>query len=766
MLTKSGAKLMDFGLARATGMAGPSSSGVSMAALTQSPTMAQPLTAEGTIVGTFQYMAPEQLEGKEADARSDLWSLGCVLYEMATGRRAFEGKSQASLIAAIMHVAPPALSEVAPLTPAGLERVVSACLAKDPDERIQTAHDVKLQLGWTTGEGSQAGAPAVVVRRRRSREAAAWVVGVLGVLAAAATLLLPRGGVGPVIRAIIPHPPNALFLFVGDNAGPPEISPDGRHVVFVAVDAERGARLWVRDVAALESRPLNGTENATFPFWSGDSRSIGFFADQKLKRVDLATGQVFAICAAPGGRGGTWNRGGQIVFAPDFQSDLSEVAAMGGEPRAVTHRDTLRQTTHRWPQFLPDGRHFLYFAGNHGNVAGPDNGVWIGSLDGRDNRLLLAAVSDAHYAEGYLFFVQDSVLMARPFDASSLSFRGDAAPTAERVQFDPTTWKANVSLSNAGLMIYQPVGGRQGSQIRLLDRAGHVLKTAGESGNHFSVRLSADGGRIIYSSQVLPNGDVFVYDFARDLTRRLTLTEDDEDMPTPSPDGRLIAFTSAGNNVVISAAPRQYVIKTLPLDGVGTPRVLYRGSRDAWPLDWSDDGRSMLIGAGNFSTVAADSIGVLSLDSPGPVRWFAAPAGTVNFGRFSHDGHWLAYGTVGVPEPQIYIQPVPTASTMPGAETSGRLQITSHGGVLPHWRKDDRELYYSRPDGMIVAVSLTPGTMQPGPEIPLFRAVLRPYFQALDVSPDGQRFVVNVLASEGAAPIALVSGWKQDLKPR
>jgi Tol biopolymer transport system component len=767
MLTKSGAKLMDFGLARATGMAGAASgSGMPQAALTQSPTVAAPLTAEGTIIGTFQYMSPEQLEGREADARSDIWALGCVLYEMATGKPPFEGRSQASLITSIMSSEPAPISKVSALAPPALDRVVGACLAKDPDERIQTAHDVKLQLGWLTGEGSQTAVGPAPVRRRRASQWAPWAFGVVGLLVAAAALWLARDRQGPVIRAIIPQPANALFLFFGDNSGPPVISPDGRQVAFVAVDAERGARLWVRDVASLTARPLAGTENATYPFWSPDSRSLGFFADLRLKRVDVATGQVFGICPVGYGRGGTWNRRGQIVFSPDFQSDLAVVPAMGGTPRRITTRDTLRHTTHRWPEFLPDDRRFLYFAGNHANVNGPENELWVGSVDGRENRMLLPAATEAHYADGFLFYVQDSVLMARAFDPGSLRFRGEAIPTAERVQFDPTTWKANFSLSRAGLLVYQPIGGRQGSQIRLLDRTGRVLKIAGESGNHFNVRFSPGARGVVYSSQLLPNGDIFAYDFDREITRRLTQTEDDDDLAVCSPDGQLVAYCSLVRSDRI-AGPRHYSILVAPFDAIGAPRRLYRGPRDVWPLDWSDDGRMLLIGTGNLSSILADSIGVLDVHDPPTVRWLASPPGPISCAGFSHDGRWVAYGTGGVPEPQVFIEPVPALTGSAAPRHGARLQVSSHGGGIPRWRGDDRELYFARPDGMIVAVPLAAGTLQPGRETDLFRAILRPSVQAtLDASRDGQRFLVNVLASEGAAPIVLVSGWKQALMAR
>ena len=344
MLTKSGAKLMDFGLARATGLGSTSE-------LTSSPTMAAPLTAEGTILGTFQYMAPEQLEGGDSDARADVWALGCVLYEMATGTRAFGGTTQASLISAIMRDQPRPLGELAPATPPALDHLIRVCLAKDPGERIQTAHDVRLQLQWIAEGGSQVGAPAVDATTRRAGSWVTWTGWGVGALALGAAVLLSMKPAGTpearVTRTIVQAPPDALFLFAGDNAGPPVLSPDATRMAFVAVNEHGGAALWVRELSALTAVPIPGTENATYPFWSADGRSIGFFADQKLKRVDIATNQVMGLCGAAGGRGGTWSRAGVIVFAPDFQSDLAQVPAMGGAPVPVTKRETPKQSTHR-----------------------------------------------------------------------------------------------------------------------------------------------------------------------------------------------------------------------------------------------------------------------------------------------------------------------------------------------------------------------------------------------------------------------------------
>ena len=759
MITASGmVKVVDFGLAK-SGVTGGSSPD---AALSASPTMTYMATGAGIILGTAAYMSPEQARGRAVDRRTDIWSFGCVLYECLTGRRAFEGETVSDLVARILE-REPEWSALPAGTPPRVRELLRRCLTKDARERLRDIGEARVTLESPNDPlpGAAESEQHAGAGERTRRSWLGWTIGALGVIAALAMLAVStQHSEPPVMRTIVQQPPNALFLFTGDNAGPPEISPDAQHIVFVAVDDERGARLWLRDLSGLTARPLPGTENAVYPFWAPDGRSIGFFADFKLKRVDLATGQVFAVCSAVAGRGGTWSRQGVIVFTPDFVADLMQVPAMGGTPTRITTRDTTRHTTHRWPQFLPDGRHFLYFAGNHANPTGDENGVWVGSLDGRPGREVLRSPTEARFAEGYLLYVQDSVLMARPFDPGAARFTGDANPTAERVQVDQTTWKSNVSASQAGILVYEPIGGQLGSQIQLRDRAGHVVKTIGESGNHFAVRLSPDGGRVVYSSQISPTGDLFTFDLERDITRRLTLSDNDDDEPALSPDGRQVAYTTRRD-------PRlHYTIQVIPSDGNGRQRLLHSEADDVWPLDWSSDGRWLLFGKGNFSGIAANSLGVLAMDGSTPTRYIAAPSGSIAYAAFSHDAHWVAYGTAGSGQPEVYVQPVPTAAASSTGEGSGAIQVSSHGGTIPRWRSDDRELYFARPDGMIVSVPMTPGTMAPGAETPLFRAIMRPDYMSLDVSGDGQKFLVNVLASGGAAPIVVVSGWKRALKPQ
>ncbi|HSS44260.1 MAG TPA: protein kinase, partial [Thermoanaerobaculia bacterium] len=404
MITRAGVKLLDFGLAKLRALDGdPVSTGLSRLATQASP--GAPLTERGTVLGTFQYMAPEQLEGKEADVRSDIFAFGAVLYEMATGRKAFEGKSQASLIAAILEHDPPAISAVQPLVPPALDRVVRTCLAKDPEDRWQTAHDLKAELRWIAEVGSQAGVAAPIVTRRKNRERAAWIGLAVATLVAALFAAgyfrrAPRSS--PPIRASLIFPEK---MFLGELA----VSPDGRKVAFTAAKPGGQPGLWVRSLDAAAGQPVPDAEEAYFPFWSPDSRFVAFFAEGKLKKVDLSGGPVLTICDAERGVGGTWNRDGTIVFAPKPTAALYRVPAAGGQPVAMTKLDASRhETAHRYPEFLPDGRHFLYMAVNlAGPPDDPANAIRVASLDGRIDRPLVRLLSNPTYTSGNLLYVRD-----------------------------------------------------------------------------------------------------------------------------------------------------------------------------------------------------------------------------------------------------------------------------------------------------------------------------------------------------------------------
>src|SRR5574341_1062935 len=456
VLTKAGAKLLDFGLAKPQVLTTASGTALSGLATQAHPT--SPVPREGTVIGTFQYMSPEQVEGREADARSDIFALGAVLYEMATGKRAFEGKSQISIASAILEKEPEPISRVQPMTPPALEHVVKTCLAKDPEERFQTAHDVKIQLRWISESGSQISA-APVVRRKRSRERLAWAAALLVVTALAAAGWLWKRAAwsydAPIVTSILP-PAKSFFSLAGNEGGPVEVSPDGKMLTFLATNAEGTPEIWVRDLSQHEARALPGTEGGKAPFWSPDSRSIAFFAGGKLKRVETAGGPAVTVCDAANARGGTWMPGGVILFTPNTQTGLQRVADSGGTPETITQIDAKLHTTHRWPYALPDGKHFLYLAANHRTPSGEQNGVYWASLDGTQSRLLVRSVANAAYAYGYRAFLRENTLMAQPFKPESGTLTGNPMPVVERVLYDSGVWRGVFSPSQNGVLAYQP----------------------------------------------------------------------------------------------------------------------------------------------------------------------------------------------------------------------------------------------------------------------------------------------------------------------
>src|SRR2546426_352061 len=444
-------------------------------------------------------MAPEQLEGREADARTDIFALGALIYEMATGRKAFEGKSQASLISSIMSAEPQPISAVHPMAPPALDRVVKSCLAKDPDDRWQTAHDVQLQLKWIAEGGSQLGISAPVAARRKSRDRLAWAVATLLALSTLALGVAYFGRTSAparIVRSFILPPEKATFHLTGFGAGPVAVSPDGLTLVFTAKASEGKDLLWIRSLDALLARPLSGTEGASYPFWSPDSKFVGFFAEGKLKKISVAGGPALTLCDAPDARGGTWNRAGVILFEPEWRAPIYRVPAAGGTPQPVTQFDKSRgETTHRWPYFLPDGRHFLYLGGTHSQgVKSEANAIFLASLDSPERRLLVNARSNAAYGEGFLLFVREKTLLAQPFDPNRQELSGDPVPVVEKVQYDAGYFTAIFSASENGVLAYQAdTGSTSLSQLVWLDRSGKRVGTVGAPADYWIPRLSHDG---------------------------------------------------------------------------------------------------------------------------------------------------------------------------------------------------------------------------------------------------------------------------------
>src|SRR5262249_14031888 len=447
MLTKCGAKLMDFGLAkaavRAVGAGGSSSDALD--------TLSRPLTTQGTILGTFQYMAPEQIEGKEADTRSDIFSAGAVLYEMVTGKRAFDGKTTASTIAAILAGEPKPISALQPLSTPALERLVSACLAKDPDERVQTAHDLKLQLMWITDSTSHTKAPV------RSTTKWGWIAGAIAAVALVAGVMVGYftrpTTTALIVRSYISPPENAAFedLLGQVETSPAAVAPDGSRIVVGVVQGNKKG-LYVRPLETLAWQALPGTEGATFPFWSADGRSIGFFADGQLKIIDASGGSVQTVCPAPQARGGSWNKDGVIIFSPTPSSGIFRVSAGGGSAVPVTKMDfSQHEDSHRWPQFLPDGRHFIYLART---VDRSTSKIHLGSLDNATPVNIVQADGNAAYSSGYLLYPRGNVVVGQPFDLSGFQVSGEAVTVAD-VSTNRNVDCSAYSVSANGVLLYQ-----------------------------------------------------------------------------------------------------------------------------------------------------------------------------------------------------------------------------------------------------------------------------------------------------------------------
>jgi eukaryotic-like serine/threonine-protein kinase len=733
MLTKSGAKLMDFGLAK------PAPAVLAANASGRAPTLSNQLTAKGTVVGTFQYMAPEQLEGKDADARSDIFAFGAVLYEMATGKPAFSGKTPASIVAAILASEPTPIKTLQPASPPELDRVINTALAKDPDERWQSAHDVSITLALTA---TSRGQPA-----SKSRNVWRIVAGLLAVVAFAWASILIFSRPSPnttLLRLAIPPPPNARF-----QSATLALSPEGRQVAFVATNSTGQQLLWIRALDSLESRALVGTDDADAPFWSPDSKTIGFFAHSKLKKVSVIGGQPEIICdSGADNGGGTWNKDGVIVFAPKFEGVLYRVAASGGKPTPVTEAyKTHEEGNHVWPQFLPDGRHFLFVV-----IARDDSGVHVGSLDSKEHHLILNAVSTLAYVEpGYLLFARNGVLMAQRFDAKQLRLLGEPVHVADGVEeIDPGA--ASFSASNNGVLVYWAGTPPSLTQLTWLRRDGTQIGTIGPVGRFRDPALSPDG-RMVALERLESLGvfSVWLID-ARGVPTRFTYGGYDFG-PVWAPDGSAIMFSSAREGL-----PPNLFEKALRSGS--EEKRLFRRAINSFATDWSRDGRYLVYSAEPSTSWDIWMIALTGDRTPKPL--LQTEFNEV-LARISPDGRWMAYQSDESGKWEVYVRPF--------LAEGQKWQVSTAGGFQPRWANDGTELFYLSADQKLMAVSVrNVPSFEPGTPKPLFplhtvSGFLGFFLSSYEVSADRQRFLVNTLpGAEASPPLTVIINWTTALE--
>ena len=736
------AKILDFGLAKLVGDGG------ARAAL---QTMTEQGTRPGSVMGTVGYMSPEQASGGTADNRSDQFSFGLVLYEMLTGRRAFNRPTAVETLSAIIRDDPPPVGQLNPTVPAPVRWIVDRCLAKTPAERYGSTRDLARDLASVrdhfsdlTSSGAtivEAAAPAVRVRRR---ELVAWLL--VATVAIAAVALQLRGTEGTTadpdrtVRFTIAPPKDVNFTW-SIGASPFAVSPDGRHLVFTGIGADETRGLWIHSFDSLESRPIPGTEGALGPFWSPDSLTIGFFTRNRLKRVSIAGGDVAIICDARFGGGATWNRDGVIVFAPAVDTALLRVAATGGTPTPVTVLDPAhRESAHVGPLFLPDGRHFLF-----GIVGGDTAGHYVASLDSPERKrisLNLDLAMLGFSSPDFLFFMRDRTLMAQRFDLKRLDVTGEPMRVAEGV--DRLGLTATFGVSASGTLVYW-TGDQTITQPTWFQRDGTAAGTLGPAGPYMNVALSSDGRQAAIDRFDRTPG-IWLLDRERGTATRATSGAIYESTPIWSPDASSFVFAAARDT-----PPNLYLKR---IGTVGPEERLFQTLLQSFPQSWSADGH--FIAYVTVDPKTHSDIWILPLSGDRKPTPFLQTAFNEDHPRISPDGRWMAYSSNESGSQGVYVTRFP--------EAGGKWQVSTNGGSFPVWRRDSRELFYRAADGKLMAVPVAPGSdFKAGAPVPLFqpRAAIGTLGAGTfyDVAPDG-RFLINILVERTSPPATVVSNWR------
>jgi serine/threonine protein kinase/Tol biopolymer transport system component len=734
-------KILDFGLAK---LVQPSDEIVQTDVATR-----KVHTDPGTVMGTAGYMAPEQVRGHPVDHRADIFSFGAVLYEMLSGRRAFHGDSAIETLNAILKEDPASITDTNPNIAPALERVVWHCLEKNPEHRFQSASDVAFALESLSGVSTHASQQtltygAIPVERRWPRERLIWL----------AVCLLLIGGMSALAVAYLTRSePNThavrLALTTPDKSTFPAhvtISPDGLQVAFTASNTEGKRELWVRSLDADTAQPLSGTEGARAPFWSPDSRSIGYFAGGKLFKVEAARGRPQYLCDVRENGGGAWGREGVILFGGP--EGISRIGAQGGTPELATKIDA-KEEAHRWPYFLPDGRHFVFLADAQTTE---NHHVRIASLGSQESQILFGAVTRIAYAPpGYLIYVNQGVLVAHPFDAQSLKLTGDPTTLAEHIAEVGDNHEFDFSVSDNGVLAYQ-IGGSK-SELVWFDRSGKRLESAGAPDNYAAVTLSPDGRRAV-TGLLDADGrqsDLWLIDLSRGTKARLTFNSQSDGDPLWSPDGKRIVFTSnrAGDGHVH--------LYDMPAGANGDEQLLLQADGDDIPTSWSHDGKHILFM--RFQSGGRSSVWLLPLDDRQAKPLFQSNAFDVSAAVFSPNGHFIAYTSDESGRSEVYVQRFPLSGE--------KWVISSGGGFLPQWREDGKELFYVTTDGKVMSAELeSDGAFDSLVTKALFQVDIKrapgcPYA----VAPDGSRFLINTPAdASNPVPMTVVLNWPATLK--